>query len=332
VVGILAVFTDEKSNLITAEQLSDIEIINRELEKAFADSEGVIKEMCAYLLAAGGKRIRPLLVLYGGLAFSGPKNDLLEAAIAMELVHMASLIHDDVIDQSGYRRNRPSINMIWGNQAAVLCGDYLFAQAFKVLAQNNLIRNLNLTVKAIQEMCRGEIIQAEARFNMGIGIENYYERITKKTAILLQCSCQSGAIIGGASETQIEEIGRFGLYLGLAFQIVDDILDFSGDSQVMGKPKHEDITQGNLTLPALLLLDHPQYGGWFRDFISRRQFQIEELERVDKILAETGIIQKSFSIAISYIEIAKQNLRDLPSNSICYFLMETADKLKIRAQ
>ena len=179
-------------------------------------------------------------------------------------------------------------------------------------------------------MCHGEIIQAEAKFHCELGLDSYYERIAKKTAILLQCSCKSGAIVSGATEAQIEQMGDYGLNLGFAFQIVDDILDFLGDAKVMGKPKHEDLVQGNLTLPVILLLDHPQYGEWIKDLIIGKHFQTEDLERVDQILNESGIIKKSFAIAISFIEKAKQNLRDLPDKQYREILIHVADKLKAR--
>lgn len=324
---------EEKNGLLPIDQLSDISMINQELARTLNDSQGIIAEMCNHLLHAGGKRIRPLLALYSGMIFSEQaKPRLIQAAIAVELVHMASLVHDDVIDESNLRRNRPSVNKLWGNQAAVLGGDYLFAKAFSVLAENHLVRNLNLTVQAIQEMCHGEIIQAEARFNLQQNLDDYYRRIAKKTAVLLQCACKCGAIVAGATEPQIEQIGAYGLNLGFAFQIVDDILDFSGDSTVMGKPKHEDLTQGNLTLPALLLIEHPQFGAWFKELIIHRQFSAEELRQIDKILAETGLIQTSFEIALSYIERAKQILDSFPDTRNRDFLVGMADQLKTRTQ
>lgn len=321
----------EKARLDRVDELQDIRTINQTLMEILVDGHSPTDGMCEHLINAGGKRLRPLLVLYSGLLFSGPRETLLKAAVAMELVHMASLVHDDIIDGSNVRRNQPSVNKLWGNRSAVLGGDYLFAKAFSVLAENNLIRSLNLAVEAIQEMCQGEIDQAGACFNLGIDLEQYFRRITKKTAVLLQCSCKSGAIIAGASEIQIEQIAAYGLKLGMAFQIVDDILDFCGDSQVMGKPKHEDLTQGNLTLPVMLLLNHPVHGKWIQDLIENGRFHEEELKRVDSVLIETGIIRKSFEIAIAYIEDAKQNLQSLPENGYRDFLMAKADKLKMRA-
>ncbi len=313
-------------------QSEDILTINEELIKILHSGHGVIDEMCSRLINGGGKRLRPLLVLYSGLLFSGPREMLLQAAAAMELVHMASLVHDDIIDESDFRRNQPSINKLWGDKSAVLGGDFLFAKAFSVLTENQLFRNLGLTVQAIQEMCQGEITQAQAHFNLDLDVNHYFQRIAQKTAVLLRCSCQSGAVIAGANEIQIEQIGAYGLKLGVAFQIVDDILDFYGDSRVMGKPKHEDLVQGNITLPILFLLNHPVHGPWIKDLIERRNFQAEELERVDLILVESGIIQKSFTVATAYIEEAKQSLGGLPENGYRDFLIEKAEHLKKRAQ
>ncbi len=323
---------EKNEQRVNGRQSEDILTINEELIKILHSGHGIIDEMCSRLIDGGGKRLRPLLVLYSGLLFSGPREMLLQAAAAMELVHMASLVHDDIIDESDFRRNQPSINKLWGDKSAVLGGDFLFAKAFGVLTENQLFRNLGLTVEAIQEMCQGEITQAQARFNLDLGVDHYFKRIAQKTAVLLRCSCQSGAIIAGAGEIQIEKIGAYGLKLGVAFQIVDDILDFYGDSQVMGKPKHEDLVQGNITLPILFLLNHPEHGPWIKDLIERRNFQAAELERVDLMLVESGIIQKSFAIATAYIEEAKQSLGGLPENGYRDFLMEKAEQLKKRAQ
>jgi heptaprenyl diphosphate synthase len=331
VVLILKVLAPEENEVqFRNEEFPNIQIINDELERILADSQGVIREMCVHLLTAGGKRIRPLLVLHSGLIFSSLKPDLLYAAVAVELVHMASLVHDDIIDESNLRRNSPSVNKVWGNHAAVLGGDYLFAKAFSVLAENNLIRNLNLTVQAIQEMCHGEIIQAAEKFNPDLNLESYYKRIAKKTAILLQCACKSGAIVGGADETQIALLGEYGLHMGYAFQIGDDILDFYGDAVIMGKPKQEDLIQGNLTLPVILLLNHPQYREWIRGIVINKQFDDENLKRVAQILKESGIIRKSFEIAVSHIDKAKRNLDSLPKSQSRKYLEDLADQLTAR--
>ena len=208
-----------------AEQIPGIEAIEIELYNSLSGSQGTMREMCSHILNAGGKRIRPLLVLHSGLGFGTMSNHLVKAAVAAELIHMASLVHDDIIDNSSLRRSRPSINKIWGNQFAVLCGDYLFSKAFGIMSSNRLMRSMDLMVEAIQNMCEGEIVQAGERFNPLISQERYYEIIGMKTAIFLSCCCKSGAAISGATKLQVHMMGEYGLHLGYAFQIIDDILD-----------------------------------------------------------------------------------------------------------
>jgi len=147
--------------------------IEAELYNVLSDSRGAIRDMCFHMLTSGGKRIRPVLVFYGGLMFSGPTDELVYAAVAAELIHMASLVHDDIIDNSFLRRGRPSLNKIWGNHFAVLCGDYLFAKAFEIMARKKLIKCMDYMVEAIENMCQGEIIKAESRFKTDAGIDDY---------------------------------------------------------------------------------------------------------------------------------------------------------------
>ena len=306
------------------------EMIEKEIRNSLSDSEGIISEMCSHILNAGGKRIRPLLVLYSGLIFSEPTREIMLAAAAAELIHMASLVHDDVIDGSPMRRNKPSINKAWGNHYAVLCGDYLFSKAFCILSGNRLMKSLDLMVEAIRSMCHGKILQAEDKFKQDIGIDAYYERIAKKTAVFIKCCCKSGAAAGGAGDEQVQILGEYGLNLGLAFQMIDDILDFCGDSGVMGKPKGEDLSQGILTLPVILLLESKNYGSWLKDIISRRDFSSKIMNEIVSVMQRTGIISKSFSIAVSHIEKAKYFLSLLPCSRHVDFLHEMADMLQAR--
>lgn len=307
--------------------LEDIEI---ELYNTLADSKGAIREMCSHILSAGGKRIRPLLVYYSGRIFEGAPEELVKAAVAAELIHMASLVHDDIIDNSDLRRSRPSVNKIWGNHFAVLCGDYLFAKAFGILAGSRLTKSMDYMVHAIQNMCHGEILQASDRFNGEVSLTSYYERIAMKTGIFIECCCKSGAVIAGAGDMQLQMVGEYGLNLGLAFQIIDDILDFCGEVEVMGKPRCEDLMQGSITLPVLLLMGDKNYEGPVKEMIQGRLVTEQAADHITALLHETGTIRQAFEIASSHIEKAKHCLGFLPQTENAAFLYDLADMLKGR--
>lgn len=315
-------------------KLPEAEIIGLELINVLSDSKGLIGEMCNHLLKAGGKRVRPLLVLYSGLLFSDMSPELLRVATAAELIHMASLVHDDIIDNSSLRRGKPSTNKVWGNHLAVLCGDYLFAKAFEILSDDRLLRSMNYMVNAIHNMCHSEIKQAYSRFKTDISIEEYYELISGKTAVFLECCCKSGALIGGANELQSKIIAEYGLNLGLAFQIIDDILDFCGDVKIMGKPRGEDLRQGNITLPLILLFKNKKYEHLykkiFKELINQESPSELTIENLALILKESGVINEGYRIASSHIDKAKQSLRLLLSSRHMELLLELADMLQAR--
>lgn len=309
----------------------DISLIERELERIISGSEGIIQEMCRYLFQAGGKRIRPLMALYSGLIFTKISPELVRAAAAVEMIHMASLVHDDIIDEADQRRNRPALHTIWGYKYALLCGDYLFTKAFEILSENcKMGSGVHFMARAIQQMCRGELLQAGNRFDCGINMERYYQLIIQKTALFLQYICQTGAIIGGASPEQEQLLGDFGLHLGIAFQIKDDIMDFCGDATVMGKPEWEDLRQGHLTLPVILVLNHPQYGERLKDIIIQKDFSEPVLKKINNIMMETGSLNKAYQIATLHIQWAKDRLTKLPKSRYVQFMEALANKVLIR--
>ena len=304
------------------------DLIEIAIEKSLYGNKGAICDMCNHMVKAGGKRIRPLLVLYSGLAFSGLTDELVNASAAAELIHMASLVHDDIIDKSNFRRSKPSVNHLWGNHFSVLCGDYLFARAFGILSGERLLFSLDLMIEAIENMCEGEIIQAENKFKQDMDTAAYYRQISGKTAIFFQCCCRSGAGIGRANQLQIDAIGEYGLNMGIAFQIIDDILDFRGDVKAMGKPVGEDLRQGVITLPVILLLKDVKYGSLVREMISNRRIETRDIETVNSLLDESGAIDEAFAIADSYIDKARASLQILPKSDFTSFLDSLPDMLK----
>ena len=326
-------FKTDKSRLFDAEtagQEQQIAFIEKELQNSLSDSKGVIREMCNHIMLTKGKRVRPILVINSGLVFSPMSENLIYAATAAELIHMASLVHDDIIDESPLRRKLPSVNKAFGKHYAVLCGDYLFAKAFEILSKRDFNRSMGLMVAAIQNMCHGEIIQAEGRINHEIDMDIYYERISRKTAIFLANCCKSGASVAGADDEQIEIIGEFGLNIGYSFQIIDDILDYIGSIEVMGKPRGEDLRNGNITMPVIFLLENNEYKKWIKDIIEKDEITDKTVGNITIALKESGAIEKSLKIAQSHIDVAKKCLGMLPKSRYIDFLNSMADALQTR--
>ena len=306
-------------------------MIEAELINVLEDSQGAVRDICLHILNAGGKRVRPLLVWHSGLMFGPDSHDLKRTAVAVELIHMASLIHDDIIDGSELRRNRPTVQKQWGNHRAVLGGDYLFAKAFGVLADSGLIKPLGIMVRAIQDMCQGEILQDGDQFNSRVSLERYYDRITKKTAVLLEASCKAGALVSGATELQAASIGLFGLNLGLAFQIIDDILDLCGDESKMGKPKYTDLIKGNLTLPIILLMQEPQYQGWLMEKFNEENLNQRVLAKIEAAVKDSGVAERAFAVGVSHLEEARHRLKSFVESPARQFLESLTYMLQARA-
>lgn len=323
--------TDFQSFLWNRDSNREIGLIEELLAEELNDGVGQIREICLHMLKAGGKRVRPLLVWHSGLIFGEETGDLKRTAVAAELIHMASLVHDDIIDGSEFRHNRPAAQIIWGNHRAVLGGDYLFAKAFGVLAKNKLKEPLALMVEAIKNMCLGEINQDKERFNPLVGLDEYYDRITKKTAVLIEASCKAGAAVSGANHFQTEALGRFGLNLGLAFQIIDDILDLCGDERKMGKPKYTDLVKGNLTLPIILLMEHPQYQGWIKDTLNDPGISDSVLREVERAVKESGVMERAYAIGVSHLDLARNLIQSFANSPAVDFLTNLTYMIQARA-
>lgn len=235
---------------------ADLAVLEERLLQAVASPVPLIKEVGTHLVASGGKRLRPALFLLA--ARSGPAFDRERAmplAVALELIHMASLVHDDVIDSADTRRGTPTANAKWSNQVAILSGDYLFAQAFSLVAGQHYGEPIALRLAAlVRELASGEILQDSTLFQAEHEIAEYEARIEKKTANFLALCCEMGAIVSGAAADVAKGLYLYGHAIGMAFQITDDLLDVIGDEAKLGKPAGNDIRQGVVTLPVLRAL------------------------------------------------------------------------------
>jgi len=308
-------------------QFTELLFVEDQLQTVLQKADGLIQETCISLLQSGGKRIRPLLTLYSGMCFAPLNPLMIQAAVASELIHMASLIHDDVIDESATRRGKPTIVSLYGNHAAILTGDYLFAEAFNILSKQQLLASMTYLVDAIQAMCHGEVHQADDQFSISVDTDSYFSRIAKKTGILLAACCQSGAILAGATPEELTLMREYGLNLGYAYQITDDILDINGDEESLGKPIGADLVNGNITLPILYLLDKPIYGNWLREIMRMRRVTPQGTLSIKEALLSTGCIEQAYLTATQCINNAKASLETIPSSQYKTTLLNLADSI-----
>lgn len=295
--------------------------------KALAESERAsfpeLNQMLASILP-GGKVIRPALTLLSGKLFSPNLDILLKMAVAVELLHIATLVHDDAIDKSLVRRHKPTIYKLWGEEKAVLSGDFLFAKSGELAASTGSIRVVTLFAQTLQTISRGELKQSFGAFNLNQSRDDYIYRVSCKTASLFSLATQSGAILNQAKEPQIKALDEYARNLGIAFQIVDDVLDFIGSEREMGKPVGSDLTQGTLTLPAMLLLErYPE------DNPVKRLFQDssrkEEIKLAIELVQNSSIPQECYGIATDYLHKACRSLDLLPDNASRRALTTLAD-------
>lgn len=233
----------------------DLNQVEREIGLESISSVDAITYIGQYLQSGGGKRLRPILVLLCGKMFGPTTPALIRMAAVVEMIHTATLIHDDVIDMAKTRRGRPSINMVWGNHTSVLAGDWLYMQAFSVALRERNFAVLDLLIELTQRMVEGELLQLDRIGKSGITEPDYMELIDRKTASLFSACARLGAACGGASEEAERRLGEYAWNLGIAFQLVDDILDFTSREKILGKPVGNDLREGKVTLPLIYALE-----------------------------------------------------------------------------
>ena len=290
----------------------DLEVLEKELLKAVSSEHELVNEVGTHLVTSGGKRLRPALCLLS--ARGGGDFDLertLPLAVALELIHTASLVHDDVIDSSDTRRGAPTANAKWGNQVAILSGDYTFARAFSLIAAASYSDRVSLRLaELVCNLSVGEIIQDNAVYQASKGYDDYYSRIKKKTADFLEICCDLGAEVGGLSREEGKKLAEYGHSIGMAFQITDDLLDILQTTETMGKPAGNDIRQGIVTLPVIRALEVSPEAEELREIVTNPEMTAEDVERALEIVKATDGIDKAKEKADEYLERAKASLPD----------------------
>ena len=270
--------------------------------------------LLAHALKGDGKRIRPALTLLSGKFYNYDLKTLVPMATALEILHTATLVHDDAIDHSIVRRSRPTVNKLWGEEQAILLGDYLFAEAGCLTASTNNLRAVKLFASTLKTISSGELDQAFSAFTLKQSREQYFQRIARKTATLFTTSTESGAVLSGAPEESIQRLIDYAYNLGIGFQIVDDILDFMGTEEQLGKPVGSDLSQGTVTLPILLLLDRFPDSKPLKDLFKDRSDTNTTRKVIDMVRDSPSIIKECYEIATGYCERAQCSLQGLPRN------------------
>jgi len=271
-----------------------------------------VRKIIAYLMEKDGKMLRPRLVFHSSLLFPCSQELIIDIAAAVELIHMASLVHDDVIDASPLRRGRKSLNACFGNQVSVLTGDYLFATAFYLINLHDIKEVMTEITTAIQNMCAGEIKQMSLAFRPDISEEEYWEKTYGKTACLFASSCKVGALATSMSPDQVMNLQQYGLCLGFAYQILDDILDFVSDDERLGKPVGQDLREGNITLPVIYLLKNSAYADWLSSVLKKRSISEAEMVQIIEILLNSEAISYSLHRSLQCLKQGLAFLRKLP--------------------
>src|SRR6185436_11574001 len=234
---------------------ADLEKVEREIGLESVASVEAINYINQYLQTGGGKRLRPILVLLSGRMLGDPNPTLVRMAAVVEMIHTATLVHDDVIDLAKTRRGRPSINVVWGNHTSALAGDWLYMQAFQVALRERSFPVLDLLIELTQRMVEGELLQLDCIGKIGVSEVDYMELIDRKTASLFGACARLGAVSSGADDAAKERLGEYAWNLGIAFQLIDDVLDFTSREKILGKPVGNDLREGKVTLPLIYALE-----------------------------------------------------------------------------
>lgn len=304
--------------------------VEEELTRVVQAENPLLSETSGHLLQAGGKRLRPAFVLLAGKFNACPGEQLIPLAVALELIHMASLVHDDVIDASLTRRGVPTVKACWGNRISMHTGDYLLGRALQIIAQYKDPRILQILADVSVKMVEGEVQQIVTAFDAEQGLKDYLYRIKRKTALLISTSCGVGAIASGAPDELVRSLTRYGHYVGMAFQITDDILDFVSTEEELGKAVGSDLSQGIITLPVIYALKTETQGSKLRDLIKQIAAGLDGLTEALEIVRQGPGISATQAVADQYIRKAKKELALLPALPIRDELEKIADFISIR--
>lgn len=311
------------------------EVVRRELDEVesriisqAATFDPAVEGYVSYAIGGRGKRLRPLMALLAGGAVGPIESEHVDLAVIVELIHVATLVHDDIVDEAEWRRSQPTLNARWGNSLSVLLGDWLFAHALNLSARFEDVEVSRAIARAAREVCTGEIIQTQRRFDLHLGIEDYLRIIELKTGSLFAAAASLGAMLGKADQTTQDALRIFGQKIGTAYQIYDDCIDIAGTERLTGKTLGSDLRKGKLTLPVLMLLSGRN--GSDKEHLSQLilDARFEEIGAILNSAQANGALGASIDAGHTLIGEAQAQIETLPSNKYCNALVGLADAIR----
>jgi octaprenyl-diphosphate synthase len=310
---------------------ADLETCNRVIVARMDSPVALIPQLAAHIVAAGGKRLRPLLTLAAARLCGYPDQNRgtrhVDLAACVEFIHTATLLHDDVVDESALRRGLASANAVFGNKASVLVGDFLFARAFQLMVDDGSLKVLAILSKAAATIAEGEVLQLVTQNDLSTSEARYLEVIQGKTAALFAAACQIGAVVADRPDREEAALSTYGMKLGIAFQLVDDALDYVADQATLGKTIGDDFREGKITLPVLVAFlagDSLEKAFWQRTIETLEQTD-SDLDHAMRLIADHGAIQVTLDRAQCFVQEAKAALTIFPDSPIRRALADVAD-------
>lgn len=308
------------------ENLDKVETI---IESSLKSKNKPLEKLLKTLSNAGGKRLRPAFVILSA-GFGKARDDRLwTAAAGIEILHMATLVHDDIIDDAGMRRGKSTINRLHGDKMAVYMGDYLLTRAVSLLSKAVPEKRLEQIAKGIKSICEAEVEQFCSRFDTGVSIVTYLKRIGRKTAAMFSFSCAEGAFLSKTPQKHVRNLAKFGFYYGMAFQIQDDILNLTQDIEKTGKPKGNDIQEGVITLPLILALrKNKEFSGRVEQMLASKKLEQKDVEWIIEEITRLGGIDEARTWIDRYVQKALKMLKPLPNKPEKKILTDLALRLE----
>jgi octaprenyl-diphosphate synthase len=311
-----------QQNNIASAIASDMDAVNRVIRERLHSEVSLVNQIAEYIISAGGKRIRPVLVLLLANAYGYRGSAHHELAAVVEFIHTATLLHDDVVDESSMRRGRQTANAMFGNAASVLVGDFLYSRAFQMMVGLDNMRVMRILSDATNVIAEGEVLQLLNMHDPDVTEDSYLKVIRSKTAKLFEAAAELGALVGGANDAQIAAAGEYGRSLGTAFQLIDDVLDYAGDAAEIGKNVGDDLREGKPTLPLIYLMEHgtPQQRELVRACIENGDEQ--HFDAVLAAVTASGALEYTRRAAIVAAERASSAIADLPESEYKQSLLQ----------